>query len=85
MRVTVRPGNFGGTLSVPPCKSLAHRFLIAAALAGGRSKIDNIEQSNDIKATVGGLRELGADISFNDRTAYITGIKRFLPVMNIVN
>ena len=85
MRVTVRPGNFGGTLFVPPCKSLAHRFLIAAALAGGRSKIDNIEQSNDIKATVGGLRELGADISFNDRTAYITGIKRFLPVMNIVN
>ncbi len=45
----------------PPSKSMAHRNLICAALADGRSIINNIDLSEDIKATLGCIRQLGAD------------------------
>ena len=35
--VVIHPGPLKGTVQVPPCKSMAHRLLICAALADGRS------------------------------------------------
>ncbi|MFN2543604.1 MAG: hypothetical protein ABR600_03395, partial [Actinomycetota bacterium] len=40
MRARILPGGaFGGTVSVPGDKSIAHRWLILAALASGRSEL----------------------------------------------
>ncbi len=50
-------------LYAPPSKSMAHRYLICAALACGESYISGIELSEDVKATMNCLSKLGADIS----------------------
>ena len=51
MRVSIKPAKFGGTLTVPPSKSMAHRLLMAAGLANGESIIENLALSNDICVT----------------------------------
>ncbi|MDR1961813.1 MAG: 3-phosphoshikimate 1-carboxyvinyltransferase, partial [Gracilibacteraceae bacterium] len=57
------PGLLRGTVSAPPSKSMAHRALICAALASGVSRLYNMEASEDILATAGGLRALGAAVT----------------------
>lgn len=47
---------------VPGDKSISHRGLICAALAGGRSRIRNILPSADVHSTAGVLRALGVAI-----------------------
>lgn len=64
-----------GTVSAPPSKSMAHRYLICAALSNGESRIKNIELSEDIKATINCLNALGAEITFDAGTAFVQGIK----------
>ena len=44
--------HIGGSLAVPPSKSAAHRAVLCSALADGASRIDNIEYSDDIRATL---------------------------------
>lgn len=47
-----------GVITPPPSKSLIHRALICAALAGGRSEIENFRGSDDVDATLEGVRKL---------------------------
>ena len=75
MVVTINPGKLKGEVSVPPSKSVAHRLIIAAALAKGESTITNIAMSKDITATLDAMRALGADITVNGNTAVIKGIQ----------
>ncbi len=60
MNVTITPGRLSGTVTPPPSKSQAHRLLIAAALAHGESVVSNVALSQDIRATIRCLEELGA-------------------------
>ena len=50
MLVTIRPapGGIGGVIAAPPSKSMAHRAVLCAALAVGRSHITHLEFSKDI-------------------------------------
>ena len=50
-----------GTVNVPPSKSDVHRAIICAAMANGVSRISPVALSNDIKATIGCIKALGAD------------------------
>ena len=52
MNVTIIPVPLAGTITPPPSKSQAHRLLIAAALAQGESRIENLAHSQDIDATL---------------------------------
>ena len=54
MLVTIRPapGGIGGVIAAPPSKSMAHRAVLCAALAVGRSHITHLEFSKDISATL---------------------------------
>ena len=63
----------GGCAIVPPSKSAAHRAVLCAGLAGGTSRIDNIEYSDDIRATLGAVRQLGAKIIEEEHAVIITG------------
>lgn len=74
--VVIHPGPLKGTVQVPPCKSMAHRLLICAALADGRSEIHNLLPSDDVHATIGGLRALGAAIDYDAERAVVDGIRR---------
>ncbi|MBR5290208.1 MAG: 3-phosphoshikimate 1-carboxyvinyltransferase [Erysipelotrichaceae bacterium] len=60
---------------IPPSKSLAHRAVICAALAGGTSRIDNIDYSMDVMATLSAMEALGAHIERFKDHVIITGIK----------
>jgi len=53
-----------------PSKSMAHRALISAFLAEGKSMVDNIVLSDDITATIEAVRSLGAEISVSESPKY---------------
>jgi 3-phosphoshikimate 1-carboxyvinyltransferase len=76
MDITIQPTQLGGTVQVPPSKSITHRALICAALADGTSTVENILDSEDITATCEILKQIGADIeNLNDskRGLRVTG------------
>ena len=72
--LTLTPTTLNGTVIVPPSKSMAHRAVICASLATGRSTIKNIQLSDDILATIEGMRSFGAVISYENQTLTIDGI-----------
>lgn len=57
--VILSPARLEGTVEIPPSKSAAHRALICAALARGKSRIYPVELSKDIQATMRALETLG--------------------------
>jgi len=61
MDVRIEPSKLSGKISVPSSKSYAHRALICAALADGKSVIDGISMSKDIEATISAMTALGAE------------------------
>ena len=65
--------HIGGSLAVPPSKSAAHRAVLCAALADGVSRIDNIDLSDDIRATLGAVGQLGAQVAVEGRSVAIRG------------
>ena len=71
--VVIRPGKLTGAVTPPPSKSQAHRLIIAAALAQGESRLENVDLSQDIRATLGCMETLGADWSLEDRTLTVQG------------
>lgn len=75
MNVRIKPSKLEGEVVIPPSKSLAHRAIIAASMAEGISKISNIQYSEDILATIRGMRCLGAQIEEYSDHLIITGSK----------
>lgn len=49
-------------VSAPPSKSISHRMLVAACLAAGESRLENVLESADTRATSEILTRLGAKI-----------------------
>ena len=55
-----------GAVLPPPSKSMLHRYIISASLAKSVSKIRNINFSDDIVATIEGMKKFGASIEFKE-------------------
>lgn len=70
----IYPSKANGKITAPPSKSMAHRYLICAGLSDGISTIHNIDLSEDIKATICCLQELGASIKIENNTAIVKGV-----------
>lgn len=86
MRARITPAKIdSGNITIPPSKSLAHRAIICACLAPGRSVISNIDYSADIRATIEGMRHLGASIKEDKDTLFIDGIETFQYDGDVVN
>lgn len=66
MNVKITPSTICGEITAPPSKSYAHRLLIASFLSGARVCVKNAGGSDDVLATVGALRSLGAEISIDE-------------------
>lgn len=78
--ILIKPSKLTGKITAPPSKSLSHRAVICASLCndGGTSIIDNVILSEDIEATINGMRQLGANIRIREKEdkkycLYITG------------
>src|ERR1700737_2612046 len=71
---TVQPAaRVAGELTVPGDKSIAHRALMLAALGQGESWIHGLPDGEDVLATVGCLRSLGANLQRPGGTVRIRG------------
>lgn len=68
-----KPSRPFGHISAPPSKSMAHRLLICGALAGGRSVIRGLSDSDDVRATLACLAALGATYTKTGDTVTICG------------
>ncbi len=66
------PRSFGrsnalkGTITVPGDKSISHRSIMFSALAVGQSRISGLLEGEDVLATIGAMRAMGADIRRDD-------------------
>lgn len=75
--IKIRGNKLRGAVKIPPSKSMAHRAVICAALSKGISRIANIEYSDDIRATINGMRVLGATIIEKENELLIDGTNTF--------
>ena len=62
MTVTFQPSLLAGSIDAPPSKSMAHRYLIGAALSGKTCTLSGVDYSQDILASMDCLRALGAEV-----------------------
>ena len=78
MKAIIRPSVLSGEIKAPPSKSMAHRLLISAGLADGKSIIKNVDFSEDILATLDCLSTMGAKIEREESIVTITGTTPFI-------
>lgn len=70
-QVIFKEGIKGGEVTVPPAKSFGHRSIICAALAEKPSVIENLDMSEDMKATLNFLTALGGKYEYENRICKI--------------
>ncbi|MBE5781370.1 MAG: 3-phosphoshikimate 1-carboxyvinyltransferase [Clostridiales bacterium] len=63
MIAVFKPSKLSGTIAAPPSKSMAHRYLIGAALSGEVCTLTGVDYSEDILASMDCLTALGARIT----------------------
>lgn len=71
MNTIITPSCLHGVIQAPPSKSQSHRALICAAQARGLSRIENLSMCDDVMATLGGLRAMGAHIELLGQEATV--------------
>ena len=62
-----------GELSFSGDKSISHRALLISSLADGKSKINNLSDSDDVKATIRCLQDLGTEIDSTGEEVIVNG------------
>ncbi len=65
------PCKLKGIAYAPPSKSMAHRYLIGAALSKEQCVLSGVDYSEDILASIDCLKALGAEITTDNDTVYI--------------
>lgn len=71
MNAIFEPCQLEGKIAAPPSKSMAHRYLIGAALSKKSCTLSGIDYSEDILASIDCLTALGAQITTNQDTVTI--------------
>ena len=66
-----------GEVNIPPSKSDVHRAIICAALTRGKCTIAPVALSNDIKATIGVIENMGCTASIKDGVLTVDGTNIF--------
>lgn len=77
MTATFKPSKLSGTIDAPPSKSMAHRYLIGAALSGQKCTLTGIDYSEDILASIDCLKALGAIIT-TDKDKVVVDPREFM-------
>ncbi len=81
--VRIIPAELTGKINIPPSKSMAHRAIIGASLSEGESVLTNVAYSDDIIATIEGMKQLGAKIVKENEALKIRGANEKLEKVNI--
>lgn len=77
--ISSRRSHLQGTIKaiqdLPGDKSISHRALILAALANGKTRIDGLNNGEDVQHTVSALQDLGVEIqAISPTSVNVTGI-----------
>jgi 3-phosphoshikimate 1-carboxyvinyltransferase len=73
--VTIRPGKgVAGALNLPGDKSISHRYGMLAAIAEGRTTLENFSTGADCASTLACVGALGAKVTRNGSQVLIDGI-----------
>lgn len=83
MTAKFEPFKLKGTISAPPSKSMAHRYLIGAALSKQNCTLSGIDYSEDILASIDCLKAFGAKITMDDDVVSVNP-ENFMKVQNPV-
>ncbi len=73
MNVKILPSRADGFVQAPPSKSVAHRLLIAAAMATGTSVLSGVSACQDVQATVDCLRAFEVTCRWEDDCVTVQG------------
>jgi 3-phosphoshikimate 1-carboxyvinyltransferase len=84
-RVIITPRPLSGTVTPPPSKSDAHRAIICAALARGKSVIAPFEPSADMVATIGAVTALGATVERTKDGLLVDGSNTFCTILSNID
>ena len=77
MKIKINPKTLCGKIEAPASKSVAHRTLICAALAKGKSTVKLNKTSEDIEATASCLKSLGVTIEKSGNEWTVTPPAKF--------
>src|ERR1019366_2525606 len=70
--VTVHPArNILGSVAMPGDKSISHRYAMLAAVAAGRSRLQNFSPGADCASTLGCVRALGCNVERDEQGAVV--------------
>ena len=83
MQIVVKSSKLNGEIIAPPSKSYAHRILISAFLSGGKVKVINAGNSDDVNATLKALKSLGADVSIEGNSVTIE--RKLIPSSTVID
>ena len=81
-------GALRGAVTVPGDKSISHRAVMLASIAQGKSEIRNWLAAGDTEATLGAMRDLGADVVRHDKTTLTIkdgGLRKSDRPLNLMN
>src|SRR5687768_15583701 len=84
MIASIHPSTISGVVEVPPSKSAMQRACAAALIRKGVSVIRNPGNSEDDKAAIEIITQLGANVSFNDGQMIVHS-NGICPVSNVLN
>jgi 3-phosphoshikimate 1-carboxyvinyltransferase len=65
--------NVLGSLRMPGDKSISHRYAMLAAIAEGKTRLENFSSGADCASTLSCLRSLGCEVSIKDGVVEIEG------------
>ena len=84
MQATIEPGNINGAIAAPSSKSMTQRAYAAALLHKGKSIIHHAGNSEDEKAALNVIQQLGVDVTHLESVLHLTssGVN---PVGNSIN
>ena len=71
MTANFEPCTLCGKIDAPPSKSMAHRYLIGAALSGEVCELCGVDYSEDILASIDCLKALGAQVTTDKDTVTV--------------
>ena len=73
----IQPCLLSGELVIPASKSDAQRAILAASLCDGRSEVYNVGRSDDVRAMLNCVQEIGATVLENENSVSIIGVANF--------
>ncbi len=83
--ILITPAKLQGSVRVPASKSLCHRAVICAGLAHGVSILKGATLSDDIKASMEGMRQLGAELQADGDTLTVNGRGGVSPAAAVID